>query len=93
MNRSHGGYESPAVPRDQMRPPPKSACKPADKDPWCCATDKLRINLSGFDTGWLNAMRTIRSLVRALDKDEALAVINELINEYQPAGTTLEEKQ
>ncbi len=38
-------------------------------------------------------MRTIRSLVRALDKDEALAVINELINEYQPAGTTLEEKQ
>lgn len=58
----------------------------------CCATDKLRINLSGFDAGWLNAMRSIRSLLRALGKDEALCVINELINEYQPAGKALEER-
>lgn len=56
----------------------------ADKDPWCCAGDKLRINIDGFDAGYINALKSARTLVRALTKDEALAVLDELIAEFQP---------
>lgn len=55
-----------------------------DKDPWCCAGDKLRINIDGFDAGYINALRSARTLVRALPKDEALAVLDELIAEFRP---------
>lgn len=55
-----------------------------DKDPWCCAGDKLRINIDGFDAGYINALRSARTLVQALPKDEALAVLDELIAEFQP---------
>lgn len=55
-----------------------------DKDPWCCAGDKLRINVSGFDAGWINAMKSVRYLVRALDKPQAIAVIDQLIAEFKP---------
>lgn len=55
-----------------------------DKDPWCCAGDKMRINIDGFDAGYINALRAARTLVNALSKDEALAVLNELIDEFRP---------
>lgn len=55
-----------------------------DKDPWCCAGDKLRINIDGFDAGYINALRSARHLVRALSKDDALAVLDELITELRP---------
>jgi hypothetical protein len=55
-----------------------------DKDPWCCASDKLRINIDGFDAGYINALRSVRYLVRALPKDEALAVLDELVAEFKP---------
>lgn len=55
-----------------------------DKDPWCCAGDKLRANVDGFDAGYINALRSARTLVRALTRDEALAVLDELIAEFRP---------
>jgi len=55
-----------------------------DKDPWCCVSDKLRISIDGFDTGYINALRSVRFLVRALPKEEALAVLDELIAEFKP---------
>lgn len=57
---------------------------PIDKDPWCCAGDKLRINIDGFDAGYINALRSARTLVRALTRDEALTVLDELIAEFRP---------
>ncbi|MDD4865631.1 MAG: hypothetical protein PHQ28_00380 [Mycobacterium sp.] len=64
-----------------------------DKYPWCCVSDKLRINIDGFDAGYLNALKSARTLVRALPKDEALAVLDELVAEFKPfherrVGTT-----
>lgn len=56
----------------------------ADKDPWCCASDKLRINIDGFDAGYINALKSVRYLVRALSKDDALAVLDELVAEFKP---------
>lgn len=55
-----------------------------DKDPWCCASDKLRINIDGFDAGYINALRSARTLIRALPKDDALAVLDGLITEFKP---------
>lgn len=55
-----------------------------DKDPWCCASDKLRINVDGFDAGYISALKSVRYLVRALPKDEALAVLDELVAEFKP---------
>lgn len=55
-----------------------------DKDPWCCAGDKLRINIDGFDAGYINALRSARALVRALPKEDSLAVLDELIAEFKP---------
>lgn len=57
---------------------------PIDNDPWCCASDKLRINIDGFDAGWINAMTNARHLVRALPRGEALQVLDELIAEFKP---------
>lgn len=57
---------------------------PIDRDPWCCASDKLRINADGFDAGWLNAMKSAVTIVRYLSKEEAMEVLNELIAEYVP---------
>lgn len=59
-----------------------------DKDPWCCAGDKLRINIDGFDAGYINALRFACHLVRALSKDDALAVLDELITELRPYRRT-----
>lgn len=55
-----------------------------DKDPWCCAGDKLRINIDGFDAGYINALRSARTLVRALPREDALDVLDQLIAEFQP---------
>lgn len=57
---------------------------PIDKDPWCCASDKLRINIDGFDAGYINALRSARTLVKALPPEDALDVLDELINEFKP---------
>jgi len=57
---------------------------PIDKDPWCCASDKLRINVDGFDAGYICALKSARNVIRALSKEEALAVLDELITEYTP---------
>jgi hypothetical protein len=55
-----------------------------DKDPWCCAGDKLRINIDGFDAGYINALKSARTLVRALPQEKALEVLDELIAEFRP---------
>lgn len=55
-----------------------------DKDPWCCAGDKLRINIDGFDAGYINALKSARNVVKALSREEALAVLDELIADYTP---------
>lgn len=57
---------------------------PIDKDPWCCAGDKLRINIDGFDAGYINALRSARTLVKALPPEGALDVLDELIKEFRP---------
>lgn len=58
-----------------------------DKDPWCCAGDKLRINIDGFDAGYINALRSARTLIRALPKDDALTVLDDLIAEIRRLRT------
>lgn len=55
-----------------------------DKDPWCCASDKLRINTDGFDAGYINALKSAYSIVRALSKEDALTVLDRLITDFQP---------
>lgn len=55
-----------------------------DKDPWCCVSDKLKINIDGFDAGYLNALTSIRHMVKALSKEEAVAVLDELVAEFKP---------
>lgn len=55
-----------------------------DKDPLCCASDKLRANVDGFDAGYINALKSARTLVRALSKDDALTVLDELVAEFRP---------
>lgn len=55
-----------------------------DKDPWCCASDKLRINIDGFDAGYICALKSARSIANRLSREEALAVLDELIAEFKP---------
>ena len=53
-------------------------CELSD-NPWCCASDKLQANMDGFDAGHLTALKSVKYMVRALSKEDALEVIDELI--------------
>lgn len=46
----------------------------------CCASDKLQANMDGFDAGHLTALKSVKYMVRALSKEDALEVIDELIH-------------
>lgn len=50
-----------------------------DKDPWCCASDKLRISVDGFDQGCLTTYRSVRYMVAHLPTNQVLQVIDEMI--------------
>lgn len=54
-----------------------------DKDPWCCASDKLRISVDGFDQGCLTTYRSVRYMVAHLPTEDALAVIDHLIADLE----------
>lgn len=60
-----------------------SRAKPIDKDPWCCASDKLHISVDSFDQGCLTSYKSLRHVVRALTKEEALQIIDEMIVELE----------
>lgn len=50
-----------------------------DKDPWCCASDKMRISIDGFNAGCLSTYRSMRYVVRSLPCDQALQIIDNMI--------------
>lgn len=54
-----------------------------DKDPWCCASDKLRISVEGFDAGCLTTHRSLRHVVARLTREEALDIIDHMIGELE----------
>lgn len=60
-----------------------------DKDPWCCASDKLSISVDGFNAGYLAAMRSVRYIISSLPKDEALWVVDQLIEENENRTSVL----
>lgn len=55
-----------------------------DKDPWCCAPDKIRASTDGFDRGYITALKSARNIVRGLSTEEALQLLDELITEHTP---------
>lgn len=58
-----------------------------DKDPWCCASDKLHISIDGFDQGCLTTYRSVRYMVAHLSRDQALEVIDQLTAELERKRT------
>jgi hypothetical protein len=54
-----------------------------DKDPWCCASDKMQISLDGFDAGCLTTYRSLRHVVLRLTREEALEIIDHMIEDIE----------
>jgi hypothetical protein len=49
------------------------------KDPYCCLPEKMRAAGEAFDRGALTTCRSLRSAVRQLSREDALALIDSQI--------------
>ena len=52
-------------------------------NPWCCAGDKLRISVEGFDQGSLTSLQSVRFAVKTLPASQALEIIDYLIEHLE----------
>ncbi len=59
-----------------------------EKDPYCCLSEKMGASLQGFDRGWITCAESFRYMTRALSKEEALAVMDEVIKEHKQRCAT-----